>query len=287
MFRPFFSLIASAMIAITAPAIAADVEPSGGDLAIALEGQQVRKSCADEGRELQLRILAGTADAKLESDTAVARDCFRLITTYSSIPTGIAYAPGIECSPNSALFRSDRLSLFSFSGSDVVTLDHEQARRNRAALESIWAFALDYNAMIVAHAAFPYPDLCRLAARDYRPTYHYSLEGDRNRWGLRPLEETDEPRDLHEAARRGTLASLQRLLTERPHDLHALDIVELPPLTWAVIYGRPEHVRLLLKAGANPYGQQYISRSINSSPITLAREAGRDDLEALMMAVLQ
>lgn len=287
MVRPVISLIASTTLAITSPLIAADVEPSGGEAVIAVDSEQARTACSDEGSELRLRILAGTADAEHEAEAAVARNCFGLITTYSSIPRGIAYAPSIECSPNSALFRWDRLSLFSFAGSDVVTFDQEEARRDREALADLWTFALDYNAAVVAHANFPHPDLCRLAGRDYRPTYHYSQEGDRNTWGLRPLEETDEPRNLHEAARRGTLASLRRLLMEQPDELHVLDIVDLPPLAWAVIYGRTEHVRVLLEAGANPYGESYRDRPINSSPITLAREAGRDDLEALMLAVLE
>lgn len=286
MFRSVQPLISLLVTAVTASSVTQEPELEGAGSMINAESVQARQACAKGGSELRQRIVAGAADARQEAETAVARGCFGLISTFNSIPRGVGYAPGIECSPSSSLLRYGRLGLLSFAGRDIV-LEEEEAQREQQELAVLEAFALDYNARIVAHPNFPYRDLCRLTSADYRPTYHYSEGGNVTKWGLRPLEETDEPRNIHEAARRGSLASLQRLVTERPGDLNALDLLDLTPLAWAVIYRRASHVALLLEAGANPYGASYRDRPIDTSPLTLAREAGRDDLEALMLAILE
>lgn len=245
--------------------------------------EQARRACADEG-ELQSRILAGNADAQAEANAAAARGCFGLVSSYSAIPGGVPYGVGVACRPNMRLFGYGRLMLFSVSGSDVPAASVELAEKTGRQLGALWAFGLTYNRVVIARPEFPHRDLCRVAADSYRPGVSEDLPF--GEWGYRGLDETDTPVDLSEAARRGTAKALQRLIKARPIDMHVPDVLGLTPLAWATIYSRPEHVRLLLAAGAHPYGEPYWDRPVDTSPITIAREGRQRTMTRLMQPAL-
>ncbi len=246
--------------------------------------QQARAACSDAA-ELRARILAGTADAATEASAAAARGCYGLVTGYDGIPRGTPYGVGVACRPNGVLFRYDRLMRLSFAGSDAISGDVEREAQERRSLVAIRAFGLAYNRVMLARPDFPYRDLCRVAADDYRPGVRENMPP--HLWGYRPLAETGAPIDLYEAARRGTLASLRGWLARRPLDLHVPDLLGLTPLAWAVIYDRPEHARLLLEAGAHPYGEPYWERPQELSPVTLARDAGNRRMMRLLRPYLE
>lgn len=284
----------SMMLAATLPIVAVKAEqmrPVPRDLirAVVAErdaNEQARIACASGVEDLRQRILTNTADAEAEAHAAVRRHCFSLITTFNSIPAGIPYALGIECRPNARLFTYHRLMLMSYSGSDVVSrLTPEEIESIRNASANLRAFALAYNRAIVSHPEFPYRDLCRVANDDYRPPL--SERVDLIDWGFLELAETDDPSDIWESARRGTTASLNRMIESGPLAIHIVDLLSLTPLAWAVIYDRPEHVRLLLEAGANPYGEPYRDRPIDTSPIAIAEAAGRTELVEMMQSYLE
>jgi hypothetical protein len=107
-----------------------------------------------------------------------------------------------------------------------------------------------FNQALVADPRFPNPDLCepedpsgRIAETLANP--HRTL--------------TESPRSLSEAARRGSRASIVRLLAgQTPATLNRPDDLGLTALAWATIERRRDVVRQLLRAGADPldgYGQ--------------------------------
>lgn len=248
--------------------------------------KDARLACMPQPVELQHRIVEGTVDAERMAKDAAARGCFGMVTTVNGIPFGISVAPGVECRPNARLLDYGQLQLLSFSiGSDVVSLDREESERDARAIAAYSAFARTYNAAILAHPGFPYGDLCRPAAPDYRSSPAEQLRI--NEWGFRPLEVIEEPRDIYQAARRGTLKSLQRLIENHPIDIHVPDILDLTPLAWAVIYNRPDHMRLLLAAGANPYGGAGRTNPSQTSPFMIARNNRNRELVAIMRPALE
>lgn len=283
------SMMAAATIS-TFAAKAEDARADALDLILTVvkerdDNEQARVACNSEAEGLRERILTEAFDAQAEAHDAVRRRCFSLITTYNAIPRGIPYAPGVECRPNAQLFSYRRLMLMSYAGSDVIRRQTpEEMERIRRAFETLRTFALSYNRTIAAHPDFPYSDLCRVADDDYRPPVGEQLEPVD--WGFRPLMETDNPANIWEGARRGTLASLRQMSESNPLGIHVVDLLDLTPLAWAVIYDRPEHVRLLLRAGANPYGEPYRDRPVAMSPISIAEDAGRIDLVELMRSSL-
>jgi hypothetical protein len=139
MFRSVLSLVPLLVIAVTAPAVAQELKLADAG---SVDSSRVRQACADGGSELRRRIVAGGVDAKQEAETAIARGCFGLISTYNTIPRGVAFAPGIECSPSSPLLRYGRLGLFSFAPSDAV-LGEKERQREQQEVAILWAFALD------------------------------------------------------------------------------------------------------------------------------------------------
>jgi len=104
-----------------------------------------------------------------------------------------------------------------------------------------------YNRTLVDEPNFPFPDVCGPTDpdREWRP-WNFKLD----QYGTPIRDVEGPPHDLHEAARRGTLAELRRELGRHPVD--EVDAFGLTPLAWATIRRRPEIVAALLKAGAKP-----------------------------------
>jgi len=241
--------------------------------------RRARETWQDEAQALSARIQSGEAEPEEEARRAASLGRWAMMTGTTAIPFGVHFALGVECRPNSGLFTFGRLQLLHGQGSDVIRAAEEMQGESQS-LARFRVFALRYNRALIAAPAFPLRDLCRPAADDYRPLHHENLAPES--WGFRDLRETDAPIDLYEAARRGSPASLRRLLHERPRQMHIPDLLGMTPLAWAVAYDRPKQVRLLLRAGAHPYGGPWQNQPEETSPITLALTLRNRALVALM-----
>lgn len=101
-----------------------------------------------------------------------------------------------------------------------------------------------FNEALVADPRFPYADLC--GPEDPAGTVPRTLRNPN-----RVL--TEAPRSLGEAARRGSPASVSRLLRgQDAATLNRPDGLGLTPLAWAMIEQRPDIALLLMAAGADP-----------------------------------
>jgi hypothetical protein len=105
-----------------------------------------------------------------------------------------------------------------------------------------------YNRALVDKPGFPFPDVCGPAApvQERRP---WKVGLDQYATPIREVE--GPPHDLHEAARRGTVAQVKRQL--RRHAVDEIDAFSFTPLAWATIRKRPEIVAVLVKAGGKPF----------------------------------
>jgi hypothetical protein len=193
----------------------------------------------------------------------------------------------MECRPNRLLFVQGRLFFLaphlSHTIADRETLQQDLERERRD-YDRFRRFALVYNRALIRHLEFPFRDLCRPAADDARPPDFEQFAPDMP--GFRDLKETDRPVDLYEAARRGSIASLRRMIAAQPRRLHIPDVIDMTPLAWAVAYDRPQHARLLLEAGSHPYGGPWQNQASERSPITIALEQRNRTLVSLMRPVL-
>ncbi len=104
---------------------------------------------------------------------------------------------------------------------------------------------------------------------------------------LRPARDVRAPpHDLHEAARRGSLADVKRHL-RRSASADGQDMFGYTPLAWAVVRDRPDVIKTLLKAGADPYpGLPGYSRPW-MTPLWLGSRLGQGDTVRLMLARLE
>ncbi|NBB14046.1 hypothetical protein GVN21_01600 [Caulobacter sp. SLTY] len=113
-------------------------------------------------------------------------------------------------------------------------------------------YALRYNRAMLADPRFPYADICAQAKP--RPQFTQNDIRQPDEWaGPPPAPPTSRPLSLGEAARHGTPASLDQWIARRADRLDEPDDFALTPLAWAVLHDRPEAVRSLLAAGADPY----------------------------------
>jgi hypothetical protein len=107
-----------------------------------------------------------------------------------------------------------------------------------------YSYMQTFNRTLVADPRFPDPDLCGPEDPTGRSLPSFAAP-------TRVLIET--PRSLSEAARRGSPASVARLLRgQSAETLNRLDAIGLTPLAWAAIEERADIARLLMAAGADP-----------------------------------
>ncbi|MBU1825956.1 MAG: ankyrin repeat domain-containing protein, partial [Alphaproteobacteria bacterium] len=116
---------------------------------------------------------------------------------------------------------------------------------------------------------YPWRDICRAIDRPSQ----FSMAGNPavESYGYRDLVETASPVDLGEAARRGTLESVERLAQVASSVINRTDAFGLTPLAWAVIYRRGDHAAALLKHGASPSGSSCQRLASPTSPMQFAR----------------
>lgn len=127
-----------------------------------------------------------------------------------------------------------------------------------------------YNRFIVEHADFPHADICRLRGE--------SEVADQGLAVTRPARDVARPpRDLFEAARRGTAADVRKFLDAASVD--AMDGLQMTALSWAVARNNRPAIELLLAARANPWigGAEDWTRHGWRSAIFWSAALGRED----------
>ncbi|NIJ18358.1 hypothetical protein FHS95_000027 [Sphingomonas naasensis] len=223
-----------------------------------------------ETREAAARRLAtvaasGRGDPIAEATRAASTGDFRFVGYSMLVPGLFPAAYGVICRP-SVVSQDRRLVGPVFGASDVMGSAEEMAKE-RATAENFDRFGKRYNAALLADRRYPYHDLCRAGSSDSR-----ELRAERlppHRYGFRDLVPTDRPIDPGEAARRGTAASLDRLIASKRAELDKADILGMTPLGWAVAYRRGAAIEALLGAGASPAGAGRVSDP--TAPIQIAR----------------
>lgn len=123
-------------------------------------------------------------------------------------------------------------------GMDDVIEDAAEERRERIAERRGLETALADNHAVLRNPAFPYADICIGIGRRELEVVRFVR-----------TPPAYPPRSLHEAARRGDVADIDRLMD--PEELATPDAFGLTPLAWAVWRKRPEIIEHLLKAGAD------------------------------------
>jgi len=126
-------------------------------------------------------------------------------------------------------------------------------------------YASAYNRAIAGRSDYPWPDLCRVPMKsdDMR-------DSDPRRVSIAARELTAEPKDIFEAARRGSAKEVSRFLDAQT--LNALDPVGMTALSWAVARNNQPAVETLLAAGADPWIGDF-SRSATYLAAALGRDA--------------
>lgn len=142
--------------------------------------------------------------------------------------------------------------------------------------DRLWAYGPIYNRTLVDQPEFPFADVCRPA------TNHEAFEIKQTGEGryARPIREAKgAPHDLHEAARRGSMAQVKRAM--RDHGVDEYDAFGYTPLAWAVVRGRPDVVARLLAAGAQPSSRE--ATGDQPAPLWLAYRFACTECAKLML----
>jgi ankyrin repeat protein len=170
--------------------------------------------------------------AREDAEQAAKEDVFGLIGTgdarFSSLPAGaICFTPGGQAP----------LTLTSYGHGDYITAEVSAHVRYAAA----------YNRALVERPDYPYRDLCRA-----RTDADNEIRIDEPKLITKPARAVSAPpRDLFEAARRGSSRDLSRHLDSS--SVNVSDSVGMTALAWAVARDNRAAIDLLLSAGANPW----------------------------------
>lgn len=218
-------------------------------------------------RKIFDRAGKGQASAAAEAAIAIQKRDFRFFAYSRTVPGIFPSAYGVECRPDLVTRNAPGDFRGMFAASDVPS-SGEALRAERLFEQRYSAFATDYNRAILKDASYPWRDICRAVDQPSQ----FGMKGDLavEDYGYRDLKETASPIDLGEAARRGTLESLERLALKDSSAINRADAFGLTPLAWAVIYQRGDHANALLEHGAAPSGSA-CQRLSPTAPIQFAR----------------
>jgi hypothetical protein len=231
--------------------------------------QTIEAERAKEDNAFFTLAISGTGDPVAEAKRALAAGDARFLG-YSMLIPGIAPAAyGVECRPDLRLLRRAPIRAL-FAGSDVIG-SPAAAEAERRAGENFARFGAAYNATLLADSLYAYRDICRAAPVGYRPEMSAPPPMPVSAWGFRDLTPTDHPSDLGEAARRGSLESLKKLIKDHPEAVNFDDMFAMTPLAWAITYRRDAHIAVLLAAGASPIGEPCGHITETTAPIQIAR----------------
>jgi len=88
--------------------------------------------------------------------------------------------------------------------------------------------------------------------------------------------------DIHEAAKKGDIEGIQKILNENPESLDVLDKNGFTPLHWAVIFGKKAMIELLIEKGADIKGLKKALRGW--TPLQSTLFAYNNDVADLLVA---
>ncbi len=136
-------------------------------------------------------------------------------------------------------------------------------------------YTLRFNQSLVTHPAYPYRDICRIQSATTSQSPYF--ETQQRELGFPHLQDAARPRDVFEAARRGSISFLQAAYRADPASIQARDLFNISVAEWAVRYQHAEVVKWLVSHGAGRVDQQCDDIYTNA---LLARAifTGQDDL---------
>ncbi|WP_395390943.1 hypothetical protein WBP07_10280 [Novosphingobium sp. BL-8A] len=272
-------------------------------------------------RALKAALASGRADPIEEAQKAAAAGDFRLVAavTVEGIDTREF---GAICALRGGL--NPRMArVVTYYGEDGEPSPEPSDTASGAAEggseDKLVAFARAFNQTLIADPAYPYRDVCRpLAAQEADAAgkdvgsargavVRAVSEAPTRAYGFPDLGPLQTGATLADAARRGNVAAMRRMLdaearelkkaeaaasdkpgakasdkptngpTDRPTPVGMIDAPDLfgmTPLAWAMAYHRDEAVRFLLSRHASPSGAQCQALVDRDSPMQIARASG-------------
>lgn len=253
-------------------------------------------------RALKSLLASGQADPVAEARKAAAAGDFRLVAavTLDGIDTSEF---GAQCVLAGGL--SPRMArVVTYFGDDATATPTPSAVGTEAAGEGedrLGDFARSFNQTLIADAAYPYRDVCRAIpqaeeeagaqgepaedAKDKDAAPRPKLASGRS-YGYADLGPLPENATLADAARRGDVRALRRILAsapsaeatgdalDAPKTIDSPDLFGMTPLAWAIAYRREAAARYLLSQEASPSGAQCQALVDRDSPMQIARAKG-------------
>lgn len=217
------------------------------------EVARIHERHADDKRFISEAHL-GKSVPEQEAARAISRGDFRLAAFFRERQRDAAFTtPGAVCFASPTLTAIRGYS-YGFDIEMMVTVPNRE-------------FARRYNETLLADRSYPFRDICRSEELGKRPAQLAPSQ-----FGFRNLAQTQMPIDLGEAARRGTLESMRRLLAQEPDQINKPDIFEMTPLAWAIAYRREEQARLLISSQAHFGGSACADPRKPTAPIQVARQ---------------
>lgn len=248
-------------------------------------------------------LAMGKADPVAEAHKAAAAGDFRLVAAVTQ--DGIDTAEfGAQCVLRGGL--SPRMArVVTYFGEDAEPTPAPSEAPGAAGEDKLGTFARTFNQTLIADPAYPYRDVCRAVAvpdeveaeegaektakvadkdtAKAKPAVKAAAKGPTRTYGYADLGPMPENPTLADAARRGNVAVLRRLLEEKPSaeatgdaldaptTIDSPDLFGMTPLAWAVAYHRDAAVRFLLSRDASPSGAQCQALVDRDSPMQIAR----------------
>ncbi|WP_334185181.1 hypothetical protein [Novosphingobium sp.] len=270
-------------------------------------------------KALKALLAGGKADPVAEAHKAAAAGDFRLVAAVTQ--DGIDTAEfGAQCVLRGGL--SPRMArVVTYFGEDAEPTPAPSEAPGAEGEDKLGTFARSFNQTLIADPAYPYRDVCRAVAVPdelevveaaeskgekagkvkgkvegkaggkeasnakpaAKPVAKTASKAVSRTYGYADLGPMPENPTLADAARRGNVSVLRRLLDEEPSaeatgdaldgptTIDSPDLFGMTPLAWAVAYRRDAAVRFLLSREASPSGAQCQALVDRDSPMQIAR----------------
>lgn len=221
------------------------------------------------GQTAIIDAIKADRDPLEEARKAAEADQWGLISTYE-MGGGRAYdvdcVVGVGVGGDPSIVRAYRVV------SDVPGSCETSGANGDCAIDAkLDAFAPVYNRAIVSHPRYPNRDFCRVQNDNVVSPQPRSDRSDilpsqtRDRQGPLPkpfeyplgfadLDQSEPPRTIGEAARRGDIVAMKGFAANDPESLLRIDQFGRTPIVWAMDRGHVEAVAWLLERGASPDG---------------------------------
>lgn len=240
-------------------------------------------------KALKTLLASGQADPVAEARKAAAAGDFRLVAavTLGGIDTSQF---GAQCVLRGGL--SPRMArVVTYFGEDSLPTPAPSEAPSGGTEDRLATFARTFNEALIADPAYPYRDVCRsvpvLAVKKGAAAQEPNVaKGPERAYGYAKLGPLPENATLADAARRGNVAALRRMLDEEPsadptgdaldapQTIDSPDLFGMTSLAWAIAYHRDGAARFLLARQASPSGAQCQALMDRDSPMQIARAQG-------------